>query len=95
MLEADNLKETLTPCGPGSIPSGTLFDVPTRQERLKELELKMGEKDFWNSTEAAQKIVGELKALKAVIVPYLDLARRIDDLGPCTNWPSRPTTPTR
>ena len=34
---------------------------------------------FWDSPEAARKVVAELKALKAVVVPTTELARRIDD----------------
>jgi peptide chain release factor 2 len=35
---------------------------------------------FWNNNEAAQPIIGELKALKAIVVPMGELIRRIDDL---------------
>jgi len=47
---------------------------------MGELELKMGSPGFWDSQEAAQKVVVELKALRAVIVPVNSLLRRIEDL---------------
>ncbi len=47
---------------------------------MSALETKMGENSFWNNSEAAQKVVGELKALKAVIVPFSDLDARAEDL---------------
>jgi len=36
--------------------------------------------DFWNNPEAAQDVVSELKAIKAIVAPFTDLAERIDDL---------------
>lgn len=46
---------------------------------MGELEALMGGKDFWNVPENAQKVVGELKALKAVVVPHESLQKRVED----------------
>ncbi len=35
---------------------------------------------FWDNPDAAQKVVGELKRLKAIVAPVEDLIARIDDL---------------
>jgi peptide chain release factor 2 len=48
---------------------------------MGELETQMGVKDFWLVTETAQKVVGELKALKAVVVPHEQLTKRADDVS--------------
>jgi len=40
----------------------------------------MSAPDFWSDQQAAQKVVGELKALKAIVTPLDDLSRRIEDL---------------
>ena len=40
----------------------------------------MGEPGFWNNSEAAQTTVGELKTIKAIVVPVMGLAGRIEDL---------------
>ncbi len=40
----------------------------------------MSSPDFWNNAEAAQKVVGELKAVKAIVTPASQLISRIDDL---------------
>jgi peptide chain release factor 2 len=48
---------------------------------MGELETQMGGKDFWLVTETAQKVVGELKALKAVVVPHEQLTKRADDVA--------------
>ncbi|OQB82113.1 MAG: Peptide chain release factor 2 [Planctomycetes bacterium ADurb.Bin126] len=47
---------------------------------MGEMEAKMAEPGFWDNQEAAQKVVGDLKALKAVVVPVNALLRRVEDL---------------
>jgi len=44
------------------------------------LEAKMGAPGFWDNQEAAQNVVTELKALKAVVAPTQDLIQRIEDV---------------
>jgi peptide chain release factor 2 len=61
------------------LPSGTLFDLPAKLSRKKELEAKMGEEGFWNNQDTAKSIVGEVKILKAVIEPVEAMLRDIDD----------------
>jgi peptide chain release factor 2 len=46
---------------------------------MGQLETQMGAKDFWLVPENARKVVVELKALKAVVVPHEQLTRRIGD----------------
>ncbi|MCJ7544249.1 MAG: PCRF domain-containing protein, partial [Phycisphaerae bacterium] len=41
----------------------------------------MSAPSFWSNPEAAQPVITELKALRAVVVPAEELARRIDDVG--------------
>jgi peptide chain release factor 2 len=65
---------------PGSSRSGTLFDLPAKNQRLKQLEAKMGEPGFWDHQETAKGIVSELKLLKAAIDPIESLLRGIDDV---------------
>jgi peptide chain release factor 2 len=48
---------------------------------MSALEERMSGANFWDNQEVAQKVVGELKALKAVVVPVGELTRRIDDLA--------------
>ena len=40
----------------------------------------MSQPGFWDNPETAQDTVVELKAQKAILTPYEDLASRIDDL---------------
>jgi peptide chain release factor 2 len=61
------------------LPSGTLFDYPTKLARRKELEAKMGETSFWDNPEAAKSVVSEMKVIKAVVDPIDEVFRGIDD----------------
>ncbi len=60
--------------------SGTLFDVPAKQQRVSELEARLAQPDIWNNQELAQEVVAELKAFKAIVTPVIDLTGRIEDL---------------
>jgi len=53
--------------------------VEERQVRLKELEAKMGEADFWNNQDKANEIIVELKSIKARIDPVLSVSKKIED----------------
>src|SRR5215211_7663802 len=65
---------------PGSSRSGTLFDLPTKLSRRKELEAKMGEGTFWDNQDAAKSVVAEMKTLKAAADPVEEMLRGIDDV---------------
>ncbi|MEM9373933.1 MAG: peptide chain release factor 2 [Planctomycetota bacterium] len=54
----------------------TLFNYEAKRAELSELEGKMGAADFWDDQDAANKVVGELKLIKAQTDP---LAKVIDD----------------
>ncbi len=60
---------------------GESLDHSGKAARIKEIEAKMGEPDFWDDNEAAQKTVGELKALKAIVGPMNELSSSAQDLG--------------
>lgn len=47
---------------------------------MSAIEQRMSAPNFWDNAESAQKVVAQLKTLKAVIVPVTELARRIEDL---------------
>jgi peptide chain release factor 2 len=47
---------------------------------MRQLEQRMSANDFWANQEAAQKVVGQLKALKAVVAPVSDLLKQVEDV---------------
>jgi peptide chain release factor 2 len=64
---------------PGSLRSGTLFDVSAKIIRRKELEEKMASTGFWDNQEKAREVVAELKALKSVIDRVQTVAKAAED----------------
>ncbi len=59
---------------------GYLFDVAKKEEKIAELEYKMGEPDFWDDTEKAQKINQELNDVKIGVDKYKSIVAKADDL---------------
>lgn len=53
--------------------------MPTREQRWSELEQRMTEPGFWDNQERARGIVGELKALKALVEPVRTAMGRVED----------------
>jgi peptide chain release factor 2 len=54
--------------------------LPARQADLTALEARMSEPGFWDNPEAAQGVVNQLKAAKAIVDPLTSLLSRADDL---------------
>jgi peptide chain release factor 2 len=54
--------------------------LSARQADLAALEARMSEPGFWDNPEAAQAVVNQLKAAKAIVDPMTSLLARVDDL---------------
>jgi peptide chain release factor 2 len=52
-----------------------------KQGRRDELEQAMQSATFWNDPEKAKLVIGEMKALNAVLKPFEELGRQADDLS--------------
>ena len=55
------------------------LEVSRKEEKIAELEYKMGEPTFWDDAEAAQKINQELADLKGSVDKYKSLREKYDD----------------
>jgi peptide chain release factor 2 len=55
------------------------LDVPGKQARIAELEGRMAEQGFWDSQQAAQKVIQESNLLKNIANPQAAFRRKIDD----------------
>jgi peptide chain release factor 2 len=79
-----NTSKTSNNATPTSNPAsplfGAIFDLPSNQSRLKQLEQKASHPDFWQNAEAAQKILQERKQVEDKISADEKLARSISDL---------------
>ncbi|MGB7325608.1 MAG: peptide chain release factor 2 [Rubripirellula sp.] len=60
---------------------GDSLDYSAKQQEVKVIELKMGEPDFWNDNESAQKTVMDLKGLKAIVSPMNELTGSAEDMS--------------
>ena len=59
----------------------TLFNVDTKSEQLTQLEAKMNATDFWDDRDAAQAVISEVKMIKSMIEPVVEMASDVEDLG--------------
>ena len=65
----------------GWISSGGIFDVPSREESVAELERKMEMPGFWDDQEGARKHIDELNTHKEWVVGWTDLDAQLTDLA--------------
>ena len=63
-----------------SKPLGGLFDLDVKLEQIEDYEYKMSAPDFWDNNEKAQKLIGELNAIKSVVDEFGKLASDYEDL---------------
>ena len=56
------------------------LDYASKAGEIKQIEDQMGAPDFWDNNETAQKVVGQLKALKVIVGPLDELSSSVEDL---------------
>ena len=61
--------------------SGGIFDLDTREERLKNLDELMAASHFWDDQDAARDTIEESNRLKAWVRPWNELSSDADDLS--------------
>ena len=77
MLE--DLKPILNDLGEKLDQMRISLEIPAKEEKIAELEYKMGEPSFWDDAAAAQKLNQELAALKGGVDTYRDLKGKYED----------------
>ncbi|MFC2729176.1 MAG: peptide chain release factor 2 [Centipeda sp. (in: firmicutes)] len=77
MLE--DLKPILNDLGEKLDQMRISLEIPAKEEKIAELEYKMGEPSFWDDAAAAQKLNQELAALKGGVDTYRDLMAKYED----------------
>ena len=77
MLE--DLKPTLNDLGEKLDQMRISLEIPAKEEKIAELEYKMGEPSFWDDAAAAQKLNQELAALKSGVDTYKGLMAKYED----------------
>ena len=59
---------------------GGIFDLASKEARVKELETVMERPDFWEDNDHAQTVITESNQLKAWTTPYQKLQQRFSDV---------------
>jgi peptide chain release factor 2 len=59
---------------------GGLFDLDLKEEQIADYEVKMSAPDFWDDNERAQKLIGEMNAIKSVVTEFEELFGQYEDL---------------
>ena len=77
MLE--DLKPTLNDLGEKLDQMRISLEIPAKEEKIAELEYKMGEPSFWDDAAVAQKLNQELAALKGGVDTYKGLMAKYED----------------
>ena len=77
MLE--DLKPTLNDLGEKLDQMRISLEIPAKEEKIAELEYKMGEPSFWDDAAAAQKLNQELADLKGGVDTYKELMAKYED----------------
>ena len=60
---------------------GGCFDIPSKKEQLKELEIAMNSPTFWNNQDKANSILAEIQSLKSAINDIDALKNKVNDLN--------------
>jgi peptide chain release factor 2 len=75
-----NYKIALNPFENGSFTWETVFDCATKAAEIKTIENQMAAANFWDNSEHAQQVVGQLKSLKTIYDPWNDAEAASEDL---------------
>ena len=75
-----NYKIALNPFENGSFNWETVFDCATKAAEIKTIENQMAAANFWDNSEHAQQVVGQLKSLKTIYDPWNDAEAASEDL---------------
>lgn len=59
---------------------GIHFNIARKEEKIAELEYKMGEPTFWDDPDAAQKTTQELNDVKSGVEKYKSIVRKFEDM---------------
>jgi peptide chain release factor 2 len=54
--------------------------LAVKEEKVRELEERMGEPSFWNDQEEAQKVIASCNELRLWTVPYQELKKKFQDV---------------
>ena len=59
----------------------SIFDLPAKEQRLKELEDQAGEPDLWSDSNKARDFFKQIKQLKVTVEPWRECSQQAEDAG--------------
>lgn len=65
----------------GSYICGGIFDLASKESRVRELDAKMEQESFWEDNDYAKKIIAESNQLKAWTIPYAKIKQKFQDVN--------------
>ena len=80
MLKLDPVKQDLPAKKESLLEVGESLDIPALKNKSEELNKKTLADNFWNDSEAAQKVLQEKKSVDDKIKSYEELLKEFDDL---------------
>ena len=60
---------------------GGCFDIPSKKDRLKELEIVMSSPNFWDDQDKSSEVLDEVQSLKSTISSIDNLYTKINDMN--------------
>ena len=60
--------------------TGGIFDLEYKNERVKELEAKTFEENFWNDKKNSEQIIKEMNSLKDAMKKFFDLVEKVEEV---------------
>ncbi|PHX86386.1 MAG: peptide chain release factor 2 [Opitutia bacterium] len=60
---------------------GGFFDCDQKQREIESMDAQMGDPDFWNSSDRAQKHIAKLNGLKKAVFPVVAYQKKLDDMA--------------
>jgi peptide chain release factor 2 len=60
--------------------SGGIFDIPTLENKIAELEAQMSRPEFWNNPDQAREVNGQASAMKKKVAMFLELETRAENI---------------
>ena len=81
LLEVEEVRQQIADLQSRVATMADYIKIGERRERLKALEAKQTEGDFWNNQQAAREVIAATNAERAYVGPYDQLLKSVEDAG--------------
>ncbi len=81
LLEVEEVRQQIADLQSRVATMADYIKIGERRERLKALEAKQTEGDFWNNQQTAREVIAATNAERAYVGPYDQLLKSVEDAG--------------